>query len=60
MDVPVVDIVIPTELLVAFLDDEVCPGCLGFLRGCEICPVCHIDLGPVLDWLEEIESAPTT
>lgn len=50
------DITMPVVLLVAFLDDETCPMCLGWLRGCEICPVCHVDLGPVLDELEKLEA----
>lgn len=41
------EITMPTVLLVAFL---------GWLRGCEICPVCHVDLGPVLDELEKLEA----
>jgi len=49
------EITIPTCLLVALIDDNVCPLCLGDLRCCEICPVCHADLGPVLDALEEAE-----
>jgi hypothetical protein len=47
------EITMPTRLLVAFLDLDTCPLCLGNLRGCEICPCCHADLGPVLDALEE-------
>ena len=40
----------------AFIEDETRPLCLGYLRGCEICPVCHADLAPGLDAVEEWEA----
>jgi hypothetical protein len=53
------EITMPLTLFVAFIEDDTCPNCLGFLRGCEICPVCHADLRPVLDRLEECEQRGT-
>lgn len=49
------EITIPLNLLLALIDGDTCPLCLGTLRGSEVCPVCHADLGPALDKIEEHE-----
>lgn len=46
------EITIPVCLFLVFVEDNVCPMCLGNLRGSEVCPCCHADLRPVLDALE--------
>jgi hypothetical protein len=49
------EITMPTRLLLAFIELDTCPLCLGNLQGSEICPCCAADLGPVLDALEAQE-----
>lgn len=46
------EIVMPAALFLAFIEDNVCPCCLGCLRMSELCPECGADLKPALDTME--------
>ncbi len=46
------DLHVPIDLCLAFIDSDVCPACLANMLGTFVCKICGLDVTPILEAAE--------